>query len=481
MSTHLDGSIELGTPTAGSFVAGTQGHINAKKVYVDGVEVSGSATTSASGIVELAITTEATTGTDTTRAVTCDALEDKLYGTFSGGTISDNGTLKAGLQELETAVEVAASTTVSGIVELAITTEATTGTDTTRAVTCDALEDKLYGTFTGSLLTDNSLLKTLLQETETGVENRALLPNKLAGSDFSLDSSFLEATSGATVADDTYAGALWNILSDGASVVSWAKETTIVDTNRIGSLKMTAALADKKFGMVYFIEQKNLLDVIGGTCSISFRARKDATTLSALRAAVIAWDSTADTVTSDVVSTWEAAGTDPVLVTNWTYENTPSNLTLTTAFQTFKVENISVDTSSTTNVALFIWVDDADSTANDDFYIDQISLQAGTTATAFPNVSEQEALMAVQRYYEKSGTSYAIANRGSTDGETDAVWGAIPFKVTKRIVPTMAITTSNISSVTTGDIGVESFRVSGQSSSASLAPDVDTFTATARF
>jgi len=78
-----------------------------------------SATTSAQGIVELALTTEATTGTDTTRAVTPDALEDKLYGTFTGSTISDNGTLKAALQELETSLE-----TMTGV--SAIITETTT-------------------------------------------------------------------------------------------------------------------------------------------------------------------------------------------------------------------------------------------------------------------------------------------------------------------------------------------------------------------
>jgi len=304
--------------------------------------------------------------------------------------------------------------------------------------------------------------------------------NKLAGSDFSLDSSFLEATSDTSVADDTYAGVLWNILSDGASVVSWAQETTIVDTNRIGSLKMTAALADKKFGMVYFIEQQNLLDVIGGVCSIRFRARKDATTLETLRAAVISWDSTADVVVSDVVSSWSVSGVDPVLVSNWTYENTPSDLTLTTGFQTFQIESISVDTASTTNVALFIWVDDTDSTAADDFYIDQISLQAGATATAFPNVTEPFALIEVQRYYEKSDTVSFVPNHGVTDGENNAVILTIPFKVTKISAPTMAITTSLISSPVTQNVGIESFTVNGTATSTSPA-QLDTWTATARF
>jgi microcystin-dependent protein len=64
------------------------------------------------GKVELATTTEATTGTDTTRAVTPAGLAAAV-----GSLVPD------------------ASTTVKGKVELATTTEASTGTDTDRAVT----------------------------------------------------------------------------------------------------------------------------------------------------------------------------------------------------------------------------------------------------------------------------------------------------------------------------------------------------------
>lgn len=72
------------------------------------------ATTSAAGLVELATTTEATTGTDTTRAVTPAGLK----------AVADTK-----------APTTAASESAAGLVELATTTEARTGTDTARAVT----------------------------------------------------------------------------------------------------------------------------------------------------------------------------------------------------------------------------------------------------------------------------------------------------------------------------------------------------------
>lgn len=77
------------------------------------------ATTTERGIVELATIAEATTGTDTERAVT-----------------------PAGLAAAIAAIA-AASTTVKGLVELATVTEATAGTDTERAVTPAGLQAAL--------------------------------------------------------------------------------------------------------------------------------------------------------------------------------------------------------------------------------------------------------------------------------------------------------------------------------------------------
>jgi hypothetical protein len=73
------------------------------------------ASTTKPGLVELAIGSEVTTGTDATRAVTPKALAD-------AGIVGHGD-------------EATASETVAGIVELATTQEATTGTDTARAVT----------------------------------------------------------------------------------------------------------------------------------------------------------------------------------------------------------------------------------------------------------------------------------------------------------------------------------------------------------
>jgi len=68
----------------------------------------------------------------------------------------------------------AATETTPGFIELATQTEVNTGTDVDRAVTPDKLEDKTMGTYTGTTITDNVVLKTALQELETAVETKGI-------------------------------------------------------------------------------------------------------------------------------------------------------------------------------------------------------------------------------------------------------------------------------------------------------------------
>lgn len=89
------------------------------------------------GIVELATAAETTTGTDTTRAVTPVGVKAV-------------GDTKAALSHTHTAADLPTSTTAGpGVVELATTTETTTGTDASRAVTpvgLKAVADTKVGT-----------------------------------------------------------------------------------------------------------------------------------------------------------------------------------------------------------------------------------------------------------------------------------------------------------------------------------------------
>ncbi len=118
------------------------------------------ATTTVSGIVELATTVEATTGTDTTRAITPAGLAAAITAAAvpsastsvagkveladdSETTALTSTTLAVTPHGLGAAISAAtapdATTTLKGVVELATNAEVITGTDAVRAVTPDSL------------------------------------------------------------------------------------------------------------------------------------------------------------------------------------------------------------------------------------------------------------------------------------------------------------------------------------------------------
>jgi len=109
------------------------------------------ATTSATGVIEIATGTETNTGTDATRAVSPDGLDDwagsaqvTTLGTIGTGTwqgTAINATYLDGQSGTNTGDEAAASTSTAGVVELATVDEAIAGTDTNRAVTPEALKE----------------------------------------------------------------------------------------------------------------------------------------------------------------------------------------------------------------------------------------------------------------------------------------------------------------------------------------------------
>ncbi len=206
--------------------------------------------------------------------------------------------------------------------------------------------------------------------------------------------------------DDTYLLDRWLLLSDGNDIVDVSQESTTVPTRAFNAIKLDQETANKQWAIVQIVEARNSEYIIDGAASLSFKARKGGSNVTAetLRAAVISWDSTADVVTSDVIGTWAGAGTDPTLATNWTYENTPSDLTLTTSYQLFRISNIPINTSGTNNVAVIIWLDDTDATVGDLVFISEVKLEYGTAATPFQYRSFNDEMEDCLRYFQKDET-----------------------------------------------------------------------------
>jgi hypothetical protein len=152
-----------------------------------------------------------------------------------------------------------------------------------------------------------------------------------------------------------------------------------------------------------------------------------------VKCAVIAWSGTADSVTSDIISAWEAEGTNPTLIANATYENTPANLNVTTSWATYSV-TANVDTASTANIIIFIWSDVTDTTAGDFLYITNAQLEIGTSATPFERRLYNQELANCQRYYYKA-ISNAVQLGAGWNSSTTAAITLTTFPVEMRIAP----------------------------------------------
>lgn len=289
----------------------------------------------------------------------------------------------------------------------------------------------------GSDITTGEIAAERLEE----VASQSLARQAIINGNFDIwqrGTSFTSATTPAN-SDDTYLPDRWILLSDGNDIVDVSRESTVIPEGSAYSLKCEVETANKKFGWLQILESVDSLKFAGKTVSLSFQARTTTSyLLENLRAAVISWDGTADSVTSDVVSAWAAEGTDPTLATNWTYENTPSNLALSTSFQTFTIEGITVDTSGMKNLAVFIWVDDTDAAVNDLLYLSQVQLCAGDIALPFEPKSYDEEYRACSRYYYRIYAGYRFLfgfNVSTTASRT-----LINFPNIMRVSPTLETT-----------------------------------------
>ncbi len=196
--------------------------------------------------------------------------------------------------------------------------------------------------------------------------------------------TYTSATSPAN-SDDTYLLDQWILLSDGNDIADVSQEATVIPTGGSASIKFDVETQNKKFGIVQIIENKDAIKYAGKYASLQFKARTTTGhVVENVRAAVLSWSSTADTVTSDVVATWNAEGANPTWATNWTAENTAANLVLVAdTWTTYKIENIYVDTASMTNLAVFIWVDDTDCALEDLLYITDVQINEGAVCLPY--------------------------------------------------------------------------------------------------
>lgn len=237
--------------------------------------------------------------------------------------------------------------------------------------------------------------------------------------------------------DDVFTADRWNLISDGNDAVDVSQEAVTDLAGSSYAIKLDTETA-KRYGIVQFIEAKDAQKFKGQTVSLSFKVKS--ANISALRATVLSWASTADSVTSDIVASWADT---PTWATNWADNATPADLTVTSDWTTVKVEGIVLDEATVNNLALVIWTPNEE-TIGDIVYIAQVKLELGDTATTYQPRSFAEELRACQRYCygmtTTSGTQH-IAH-GHANKTTEAYFD-LHIPVTMRTSPTLTATATD--------------------------------------
>jgi hypothetical protein len=250
--------------------------------------------------------------------------------------------------------------------------------------------------------------------------------------------------------DDTYNLDRWYVLSDGNDAVDITQNTAAAPPEQKFCIALDVETVNKKFGVAQIIENINCADLQGQTVTVSFQAKVSATTkLDNVKCAIVAWSGTADSVTSDIISAWGAEGTNPTLIANATYENTPANLNVTTSWATYTV-SAPIDTASTNNVIVFIWSDVTDTTAGDFLYLAGVQLEAGSVATPFERRPYGTELALCQRYYARmnSGSAQFVGFGSGNWTSATGVQVFVKFPMTMRAGPTLNYSAINASSGT---------------------------------
>jgi hypothetical protein len=292
-------------------------------------------------------------------------------------------------------------------------------------------------------------MQSLAERSDLSLFAMGMGRNRLINGDMRVAQRGTSFVSGANN-DDTYNLDRWTLLSDGNDIVD-VTQANVAPSGGLFSIGLDVETINKKFGIIQIIEQSNIVGMLNQSVTLSFSARTSGTSIANLKAVILAWNSTANTVTSDVVSAWGADGITPTFAANWTAENTPQNLSPSNTWTNYSI-TATLDTASTNNVAVFIWCDDTTTTLGDFLYITDVQLEVGALATPFERKNNSTVLQECQRYYENSGFPTQAVPTGVTGqgawipaASAYTLCSEPQFRTTKRAAPSVTIYNTNTS------------------------------------
>ena len=302
--------------------------------------------------------------------------------------------------------------------------------------------------------------------------------------------------------DNSYVCDGWRVLMENANGVTTTFSSASVPGGAMWRLVGTVGSGNNgKFGYFHPIANADMQELRSQVISI-LAALKATAGLSDIRIGLMQWTGTADAISADPISSWNAAGTLPTLIANWAFINTPANLSVTTSFADYSVINQTVGASAT-NLGVLIWNDDRTTTTTTDVLEigGYITLCKGASAPSAQVRGQAEEIALYAPYYQKTfaaGTAPASAAglAGSMQFRQVAGAGAGDYSPSfaypqgkMRSAPTITIynpsaagnqvrcvsASADTTTTATADIGVSSYRVTFTSAPGSSANDLNAF------
>jgi hypothetical protein len=137
-------------------------------------------------------------------------------------------------------------------------------------------------------------------------------------------------------------------------------------------------------------------------------------------------------VTSDIISAWGAEGTNPTLIANATYENTPANLNVTTSTGTLYSATFTLPPQAANGVEVMFSLSNFTSGT---FALTDVQLELSPVATPFERRSIGAELALCQRYYYQTSQQNDFYGRAGTVSATTYHPIIHEFPVIMRIAP----------------------------------------------
>lgn len=252
--------------------------------------------------------------------------------------------------------------------------------------------------------------------------------------------------------DDSFGPDRWNILCS-ANGVNVSRSTDAPD-GCFHAIKLDKATGSGQFGMAQMKENRDSQPLRNKTINWSGSVKTESSEVTEVRISILGWTGTADSITSDVVSSWAST---PTYIAN-VVEYATTTLLLTNSYQEFSLNATIGGTCN--NIIFFIHTTNSES-VGDSIFVSAMRSYKGAVSVPYIRRIDEEEFRRCFRYFCKSYDLDTAPGASPTDPfnttrfslpSSQAVRSPNAFKVAMRVGP--SVTTYSASGGASGQVDI---------------------------